>query len=211
VLRGISFSVSAGEAVAITGASGAGKSTLLHLLAGFETADRGTVRFGPAVDRNASSQPAAAAPPVWSIAADCQIGFVFQFHHLLPDLNALENVSLPLRIARLSRAESERRAETCLAELGLLYCSSQRLGELSGGEQQRVALARALVGTPKLVMADEPTGNLDSETGEQIAQLLVDYGRRRQAVVLIATHNERLAELCDRVLLLRDGRIEALP
>jgi ABC-type lipoprotein export system ATPase subunit len=209
VLRGISFSVIAGEAVAITGASGAGKSTLLHLVAGFEAPDRGTIKFGPAVDRDAGARPSTATPPVWSIAADCQIGFVFQFHHLLPDLNALENVSLPLRIARLSRAESERRAHACLSELGLHHCSSQRLGELSGGEQQRVALARALVGTPKLVMADEPTGNLDADTGEQIARILVDYGRRRQAVVLIATHNERLAQLCDRVLLLRDGRIES--
>jgi ABC-type lipoprotein export system ATPase subunit len=208
VLRGISFSVSAGEAVAITGASGAGKSTLLHLIAGFETPDRGTIKFGPAVGGDTRSQPSAAAPYIWSIPAECQIGFVFQFHHLLPDLSALENVSLPLRIARLSHAESERRAAACLAELGLPDCSSRRLGELSGGEQQRVALARALVGTPKLVIADEPTGNLDSDTGEQIARLLVDYGRRRQAVVLIATHNERLAQLCDRVLLLHDGRIE---
>ena len=98
--------------------------------------------------------------------------------------------------------------EACLEELGLHHCANQRLGELSGGEQQRVALARALVGSPKLVMADEPTGNLDPDTGEQIARMLVAYTRRRQALVLMATHNERLAELCDRVLLLRDGRIE---
>ena len=141
---------------------------------------------------------------------DVEVGFIFQFHHLLPDLNALENVALPLLISRLSPSESRHRAALCLQEMGLGQHLRQRIGDLSGGEQQRVAVARALVGKPRLVLADEPTGNLDSSTGDEIGSLLVDYCRRYQAVVVIATHNERLTRICDRVLLLKGGRLEAL-
>jgi ABC-type lipoprotein export system ATPase subunit len=122
-------------------------------------------------------------------------------------LTAFENVALPLLIARFSRAESERRAVLCLEEMGLGQRLSQRIGDLSGGEQQRVAVARALIGNPGLVLADEPTGNLDSSIGDEIGRLLIDYCRQHQAIVVIATHNERLAQLSDRVLLLQDGQL----
>lgn len=191
VLRGVSFAVSAAAVVAITGASGAGKSTLLHVLGGLESPDRGTVQMGHDSGR----------------VRQAEVGFIFQFHHLLPDLNALENVALPLMIARLSRAESQRHAALCLEEMGLGQRLNQRLGDLSGGEQQRVAVARALVGRPRLVLADEPTGNLDASNADEIGRLLVDYGHRHQAIVMIATHNDRLARICDRVLLLSDGKV----
>ena len=214
VLRGVSFSVSAGEVIAITGASGAGKSTLLHVLGGFEAPDRGTIQLGQVVSQARESETAKTAGSRSSgsirprpLQADCQVGFIFQFHHLLADLNALENVALPLMIARVRRAETERRAAICLQELGLGQLFNQRIGDLSGGEQQRVAVARALVGKPSLVLADEPTGNLDASIGDEIGRLLVDYCRRHQAIVVIATHNERLARLCDRVLLLTGGKL----
>ena len=208
VLRGVSFFVSAGEVVAITGASGAGKSTLLHLIGGLEAPDSGTIQLATIRNRDAESPNAA---ELTLVQAPCGIGFVFQFHHLLPDLNARENVALPLMIARLGRLESERRAALSLQEMGLGQHLGQRIADLSGGEQQRVAVARALVSSPGLVLADEPTGNLDASSGDEIGRLLLDYGRRRQAIVVIATHNERLAEFCDRVLVLRDGRLEVAP
>jgi lipoprotein-releasing system ATP-binding protein len=210
VLRGVSFSVSAGEVVAITGPSGAGKSTLLHVLGGLEAPDRGTMQLAQVGSRARESQPAGSrsAESIRSpLQLEGRVGFVFQFHHLLPDLNAFENVALPLMIARFSRAESERRAALCLEEMGLGQRLSQRIGDLSGGEQQRVAVARALIGKPRLVLADEPTGNLDASIGDEIGQLLVDYCRQQQAIVVIATHNERLTQLCDRALLLREGRL----
>lgn len=190
VLRGVTFTVTAGEAVAITGASGAGKSTLLHVLGGLETQDRGTAEIGPGRDLR-----------------HAEVGFIFQFHHLLPDLNALENVALPMMISRLSRRESQRRAAISLEEMGLEQHLNQRIGDLSGGEQQRVAVARALVGTPRLVLADEPTGNLDASNADEIGRLLVDYAHRHQAIVVIATHNDRLARSCDRLLLLKEGKV----
>jgi lipoprotein-releasing system ATP-binding protein len=189
VLRGVTFAVPAGEAVAITGASGAGKSTLLHVLGGLETQDSGTVEIGPAGNLR-----------------QADVGFIFQFHHLLPDLNALENVALPLMISRLGSRESQRLAALCLEERGLGRHLNQRVGDLSGGEQQRVAVARALVGIPRLVLADEPTGNLDASNADEIGRLLVEYGHRNHAIVVIATHNDRLARSCDRVLQLREGK-----
>ena len=209
VLRGVSFSVAAGEVVAITGASGAGKSTLLHVLGGLEAPDRGTIQLLQVGQPGTESQTGSrASGSIRSHLPDeFSVGFVFQFHHLLPDLNAFENVALPLMIARFGRSESERRATTCLEEMGLGQRLSQRIGDLSGGEQQRVAVARALIGRPRLVLADEPTGNLDASIGDEIGRLLVDYCRRHQAIVVIATHNERLAQLCDRVLLLQAGRL----
>jgi lipoprotein-releasing system ATP-binding protein len=197
VLRGVSFSVSPGEVVAITGASGAGKSTLLHLLGGLEEPDRGIIQWE-------SSENAQRTQP------GGQVGFIFQFHHLLPDLTASENVALPLLIARVEARESRRLAALSLQEMGLGQHLAQRIGELSGGEQQRVAVARALIAKPKLVLADEPTGNLDATIGDEIARSLINYGREQQAVVIIATHNQRVAQLCDRILLLKDGKIEAV-
>jgi lipoprotein-releasing system ATP-binding protein len=204
VLRGVSFSANAGEAIAIMGASGAGKSTLLHLLGGLEAPDHGSIVAGEfAVDR--------AGPTALARFRNQDVGFVFQFHHLLPDLTAVENVSLPLRIKRASPREARRRAEALLAEVGRDNRSSTSLvGYLSGGEQQRVAVCRALVTRPALVLADEPTGNLDTTIGDEIARSLISYARDNGAIVIIATHNRALAEICARTLVLRDGRLCSL-
>jgi len=200
VLRGASFSAGPGETVAIMGSSGAGKSTLLHLLGGLEAADHGTILAGEfSID---SARPSALAH-----FRNNRVGFVFQFHHLLPDLTAAENVSLPLMINRTSRREAIRRAIRALENVGLGDRISHPAGHLSGGEQQRVAVCRALVSRPALVLADEPTGNLDTAISNEIAHSLVSYGRDNRALVIIATHNRALAELCDRILMLRDGRL----
>jgi len=201
VLRGVSLSASAGEVVAIMGASGAGKSTLLHLLSGLEAADHGSIIAGQfAIDR--------ATPSALARFRNQQVGFVFQFHNLLPDLTAAENVSLPLRITRTSRSDAMRQALLTLAEVGLdSRASASVVGHLSGGEQQRVAVCRALITRPAIVLADEPTGNLDTAIGNEIAYSLVSYAKSGPALVIIATHNRALAELCDRTLVLRDGRL----
>ncbi len=200
VLRGASLSAGPGETVAIMGSSGAGKSTLLHLLGGLEAPDHGTIMAGQfSID---SARPAALAQ-----FRNSRVGFVFQFHHLLPDLTAAENVGLPLMINRTSRREALSAALRALADVGLGDRVSHPAGHLSGGEQQRVALCRALISRPALVLADEPTGNLDTAIGDEIADALVSYGRANRAVVMIATHNPVLAELCDRILILRDGKL----
>ena len=201
VLRGASFSAGAGEAVAIMGASGAGKSTLLHLLGGLEAADHGAIVAGKfAIDR--------ASPAALARFRNEHVGFVFQFHHLLPDLTAAENVSLPLRILRTSPRQAMQRALQLLEEVGLdRRVADSVVGHLSGGEQQRVAVCRALITQPRLVLADEPTGNLDATTGDEIARSLISYARNRGALVIVATHNLALAETCDRTLVLRNGRL----
>jgi lipoprotein-releasing system ATP-binding protein len=178
VLRGVTFTVNAGESLAITGVSGSGKSTLLHLLGGLETPDHGSIT---SFRRN-------------------RIGFIFQFHYLLPDLSALENVALPLLIARHKRDVAFDRATNLLSEAGLAERANHPVSHLSGGEQQRVAVARALIATPELVLADEPTGNLDAAIGEEIGRTLVDYARKHSAIVIIATHSPVLARMCDRSL-----------
>jgi len=201
VLRGVTFSVNPGESVAIMGASGAGKSTLLHLLGGLEAPDHGSINLGNiAIDQ--------AGQTALAHFRNKQVGFVFQFHHLLPDLSAAENVSLPLLISRISPPEAAQRAEQALKEIGLGDRASHLVGNLSGGEQQRVALCRALVHQPSLVLADEPTGNLDKTKGEEIAHSLVEYARKVKAKVVLATHSHAVASLCDRVLTLRDGRLD---
>jgi len=199
VLRDVSFSVAAGETVAIMGASGAGKSTLLNLLGGLEIGHGGTMQFSRLETGDVTGRH---HPWPGSLAS-----FVFQFHYLLSDLTAAENVALPLMIGRIPGRESRRRAVTALQGMGLGDRLTHKIGYLSGGEQQRVAVARALITNPKLVLADEPTGNLDASIAEEIGALLVDYCRRRRAIVVIATHNDRLAALCDRVLLLEQGHI----
>ena len=183
------------------GSSGAGKSTLLHLLGGLEAADHGTIVAGSfAVDRARSAALAR--------FRNEQVGFVFQFHHLLPDLTAAENISLPLRISRMNHREARRRAVQALADVRLdRRVADSVVGHLSGGEQQRVAVCRALITRPALVLADEPTGNLDTTTGDAIARSLVSYARDRPALVIIATHNHALAEICDRTLVLSNGRL----
>jgi lipoprotein-releasing system ATP-binding protein len=201
VLRGASFSARSGEALAIMGSSGAGKSTLLHLLGGLEAVDHGSVLAGQfAIDR--------ASPAALAHFRNQRVGFVFQFHHLLPDLTAAENVSLPLRITRISRREAMRKAMQLLEEFGLdKRVADSVVGHLSGGEQQRVAVCRALITRPALVLADEPTGNLDASTGDEIARSLVSYARNQQALVIVATHNLALAAICDRTLILREGQL----
>ena len=198
MLREVSFEVGPGETVAVTGASGAGKSTLLHLLGGLEKADEGRIALGK-FDITKSSRAALAQ------FRNETIGFVFQFHHLLPDLTAAENVAMPLFIGRASRKESLERALELLASMGLRDRAGHPVRQLSGGEQQRVAVARALVKRPTLVLADEPTGNLDNETGNDIAECLLAYGRSQRALVVIATHSKRLAGRCHRTLLLANG------
>jgi lipoprotein-releasing system ATP-binding protein len=200
VLRGVSFSVSAGEMLAIRGASGAGKSTLLHLLGGLEAADGGLITLG---DIEISRENGARLASY----RNEEVGFIFQFHHLLPDLTAVENVALPLLITRAPWRESLRRATAALESVRLRARAAYPVGHLSGGEQQRVALARALIKRPRLVLADEPTGNLDVTTGDELSAMLAAYCREMRAIVIVATHNERLAEMCDRTLILEDGKI----
>ena len=200
VLNGISFTASPGETVAVVGPSGAGKSTLLHLLGGIEVADHGSVTVGDfAVHRGTRSQLAR--------YRNRQVGFVFQFHHLLPDLTASENVSLPLLLAGKNRREAREQALAALDRVGLPDRAWHRVTDLSGGEQQRVAVCRALITQPILLLADEPTGNLDSNSGQLIADEIVSYAASRPAIVVIATHNRGVAQRCDRVLSLKEGRI----
>ena len=183
VLRGVTFSVNPGECVAITGASGSGKSTLLHLVGGLEEPDHGSLT---AFRRE-------------------RIGFVFQFHYLLPDLTALENVALPLLIKR--SANAFQRATSLLNDTGLPDRLDHPIAHLSGGEQQRVAVARALVTEPDLILADEPTGNLDPAISEEIGRSLVNYVHKRSKMALIATHSPSLAQICNRLMVLEGGRI----
>jgi lipoprotein-releasing system ATP-binding protein len=185
---------------AIMGASGAGKSTLLHIVGGLEAADDGLIRLGDFEVIRAQGDGLARY-------RNEDVGFVFQSHHLLPDLTAAENVALPLIISRAAWGESRLRAVEALEAVGLNERATHPVGHLSGGEQQRVALARALIKRPRLVLADEPTGNLDAATGDEMGALLRSYCRTSPAIVVIATHNARLAEVCDRRLLLDDGRI----
>jgi lipoprotein-releasing system ATP-binding protein len=201
VLRGVSFCVKAGEMTAVVGESGSGKTTLLHLLGGLEAADAGSARLGRFEITGATHAELAR----WR---GREVGFVFQSHHLLADLSAEENVALPLMVARVGMRETLARAREMLARVGLQARAAHAAGELSGGEQQRVAVARALVTRPRLVLADEPTGNLDARTAGEVGALLLSLCREARACVLLATHSERLARMCDRVLTLREGSLE---
>jgi len=201
VLTGVSFEVSAGEMVAVTGASGPGKSTLLHLLGGLEAADNGTILL------DGFDVTGAGASAMTRYRAR-KLGFVFQFHHLLPDLSAAENVAMPLRILRQTLGSSLSLASEALDEVGMGSKVDQPVRTLSGGEQQRVAIVRAIVAKPRLVLADEPTGNLDASTGEEIEKILLRYCRQNSASVVIATHNMRLASICDRRFLLEEGKLQ---
>jgi lipoprotein-releasing system ATP-binding protein len=200
VLKGLDLSIEAGEMVAVVGASGVGKSTLLHVLGGLDPADTGTIRIG---DTTLSRMPDARLVAY----RNRHVGFVFQFHHLLPEFNALENAEMPMRIARMPADERSARARGLLERVGLGERLTHRPGMLSGGEQQRVAIARALVMNPSILLADEPTGDLDEHTAESLHELLREMHRERGLTSLIATHNPRLAAACDRVLRLEDGRL----
>jgi lipoprotein-releasing system ATP-binding protein len=200
VLRGISFAVEPGEVVAIRGASGAGKSTLLHLLGGLEQVEGGTILLGRFDVTLATGEAMARY-------RNGRVGFVFQFHRLLPDLTASENVALPVMIGRVSRRRALERAVGLLERCGLGDKLEQPVARLSGGEQQRVAVARALIKQPTLVLADEPTGNLDPDIGSEISSMLLGFCRESNAAAVIATHNERLSGQCDRTFLLRNGEL----
>lgn len=202
VLRGIDLSIEEGDMVGIVGMSGAGKSTLLHCIGTLDLITSGSIVV-------AGEELTTMSNTRLADLRNRTIGFVFQFHHLLPEFNALENVCMPGLIQGTSRSELRRRAEALLEEVGLKDRMNHRPGELSGGEQQRVALARALVLEPKLLLADEPSGNLDSRTSEQIHQLFFDINAKRNTTIVIVTHNAALANSMPRVVTLRDGRVES--
>jgi lipoprotein-releasing system ATP-binding protein len=200
VFDGLNLEVARGEKLAVVGESGAGKSTLLHLLGGLDRPSSGTIYFG---DRDITKLGD-------SDLADLRnrsIGFVWQIHYLLPEFTALENVMMPLLVRGLPRAEAQSRAMTRLEEVGLRARATHRAGELSGGEQQRVVLARALVGDPRFLFADEPTGNLDSRTGGMILDLLDEIHRSHGLTSVHVTHNLSFASRCDRVLKLEAGAL----
>jgi lipoprotein-releasing system ATP-binding protein len=200
VLRDLDLSVERGEMVAIMGASGVGKSTLLHVLGGLDTIDSGEVRVGEH-DITAMSDEKRVE------FRNRHIGFVFQFHHLLPEFTAIENAMMPLRIARVSAAEARPKAAALLNRVGLGDRLDHRPGMLSGGEQQRVAVSRALVMQPSLLLADEPTGDLDEATADSLHELLRSMHAEFGLTAIIATHNPRLAAQCDRTLRLEGGKL----
>jgi lipoprotein-releasing system ATP-binding protein len=203
VLEALDLEVAEGEMLAIIGASGVGKSTLLHVLGTLDRPEAGSVRMGGA---DVFALPEARLRAF----RNRTLGFVFQFHHLLPEFTALENVMMPLLIARRPEAEARDRAGDLLRELGLSGRESHRPGALSGGEQQRVAVARALAGSPRALLADEPTGNLDRGTGERLHELLRRLNREKGVTVVVVTHNEALAAACDRTLRLEAGRLHGV-
>lgn len=204
ILKGIDVSIGEGEMVAVVGASGVGKSTLLHILGTLDRPTAGSVAYG-GIDIFTLGEAELTA------FRNRTVGFVFQFHHLLPEFTALENTLMPALInGAPKRAEAEERARFLLTELGVGHRLNHRPGELSGGEQQRVAVARALILSPKVVLADEPTGNLDTTTGGELFEMLVRMNRERGITFVIATHNEALSGKCERVLEMVDGLIRPL-
>jgi lipoprotein-releasing system ATP-binding protein len=201
VLRGIDLTIDQGEVVAIVGASGAGKSTLLHCVGTLDIPTKGRIQLGGELITGLSSSRLAHI-------RNRTIGFVFQFHHLLPEFNALENVMMPGLIQGRSRKEMAAPATALLKVVGLDHRATHRPGELSGGEQQRVALARALVLSPKLILADEPTGNLDSKTGGAMHDLFFEINEKYKTTIVVVTHNSAFAASMPRVITMRDGRID---
>lgn len=201
VLRGIDLNLETGTTTALVGASGAGKSTLLQLLGALDRPTSGQVFF-EGDDIFTKSDHALA------LFRNRSIGFVFQFHHLLPEFTAIENVMMPALIARISKKKASETAEELLTDVGLAHRLTHRPGELSGGEQQRVAIARALALSPQLLLADEPTGNLDMKTSEDIHELLDGLRQRRGLTLVVVTHNERLAAAMGKTVRLADGKIE---
>ena len=201
VLRDVSFAMQPGEMMAIVGTSGSGKSTLLHLLGGLDSPTSGEVIFkGQSLNGMSSSAK--------SELRNRELGFIYQFHHLLPDFTALENVAMPLLIGKKKPAEVQERAMAMLEAVGLQHRSNHRPSELSGGERQRVAIARALVNNPSLVLADEPTGNLDQRNADSILELLGELNMRQGTAFLVVTHDLQLANRLTRQLEMRDGKLQ---
>jgi lipoprotein-releasing system ATP-binding protein len=200
VLKGINLTIAQGEILAIVGASGAGKSTLLHILGTLDRPTSGTVLFEGQDLFQLSDQKQAEF-------RNRRIGFVFQFHHLLPEFTALENVCLPAHIQNRSAQDAQAEATSLLKDVGLEHRMNHKPGELSGGEQQRVAVARALIQQPNLVLADEPTGNLDTHTGDALFTLMRTLNRSRGITFVIVTHNEKLSAQADRIIYMEDGQI----
>ena len=201
VLEGVHLEVQPSEKIAIVGESGVGKSTLLHILGALDRPTAGLVRYG-------ASDLQALAPRAVAAFRNREIGFVFQFHHLMADLTAEENVMMPALIAGLGWDRARQEAREVLTRVGLAERLEHKPGELSGGEQQRVSVARAVVLSPRALLADEPTGNLDPATGEEVQRLLIELNRERGVALIVVTHNPRLAAAMDRVLRLHDGRLE---
>ncbi len=201
VLNGINLELSVGEALAIIGVSGSGKSTLLHLLAGLDQPDSGEVVL------SGHSLTKLSQRELGKVRND-HLGFVYQFHHLLPEFTALENVAMPLRIGGVQKSESIQKAEEFLAHVNLEHRATHHPSELSGGERQRVAIARALVKTPDVVLADEPTGNLDEDNAHQIHDLILSLKNELNVAFIVVTHNNMLADQMDRVCELHGGKLE---
>lgn len=200
ILKGVNLEVDKGEIVGIVGASGAGKSTLLHVVGSLASVDAGSVEInGVALNKLSSKK--------LSDFRNKNIGFIFQFHHLLPEFTALENVCMPAFIAQRPKKESETRAKELLDLLKLSHRINHKPAELSGGEQQRVAVARALINNPAIILADEPSGNLDSDNAEALNQIFVDLRQELNQTFVIVTHNEELAGIADRVVHMKDGQV----
>ena len=200
ILKGVDFQVNKGEIVSIVGASGAGKSTLLHIIGTLDKADRGQVLInGTDVNRLSTRQ--------LSAFRNQHIGFIFQFHHLLPEFTALENVCIPAFIRQTDKRTAEKKAMELLQLLGVDHRSHHKPNEMSGGEQQRVSVARALINNPSIVLADEPSGNLDSENANALHRLFMDLRRELDQTFVIVTHNEELARISDRKVTMKDGLI----
>jgi lipoprotein-releasing system ATP-binding protein len=201
VLKGVNLTIQKGEVVSIVGSSGAGKSTLLHLLGTLDKPDAGEIYLlGQRIDTLKGNALAK--------FRNENIGFIFQFHHLLPEFTALENVCIPAWIGGKKKKSTEQRAKELLAQLGLADRLDNKPQQLSGGEQQRVAVARALINNPAIIMADEPTGNLDSTNGRELHKLFLELRSTMQQTFLIVTHNDELASMSDRVVSMKDGLIE---
>ncbi|MFZ1529587.1 MAG: ABC transporter ATP-binding protein [Ferruginibacter sp.] len=200
VLKGVDISINKGEIVSIVGSSGAGKSTLLHILGTLDKPDKGEIMLaGNRIDKLSGNALAA--------FRNKHIGFIFQFHHLLPEFTAIENVCIPAWIAGAPKAPTTERASQLLNQLGLGQRLQNKPNELSGGEQQRVAVCRALINKPDIIMADEPTGNLDSSNARELHKLFIELRNNFQQTFLIVTHNEELAQMSDRIVHMKDGRI----
>ncbi|MCD0488854.1 ABC transporter ATP-binding protein [Pedobacter sp. MC2016-14] len=200
ILKGVDFEVAKGEIVSIIGASGAGKSTLLHILGTLDKPDEGTVELNGVKVSSLSGE-------LLSVFRNQNIGFVFQFHHLLPEFTALENICIPAFIAKTSKKQAERKAFELLELLGLSDRAQHKPAQLSGGEQQRIAIARALVNNPAIILADEPSGNLDSANAQALHEFFIKLRDNFKQTFIIVTHNESLANISDRVVTMKDGTI----